>query len=261
MKMMTCATMAALLTGAAACNQASTAQGRDPAVVTFEARPALSESAEALPRLVGEGKAIAAINADLDRLDAGARADCEGEGGFERGGLSQPMMGPGFISFSIYQGQFCEGAARPDTTHTAITYDLATGQAVDWVAAAPGLQLTRGDATGQAADYVPGFSSAALLDWYSAKAMTSPDPAQREQCADVWTPESMEGTEFQIWLDARNGGLSVQPRFPHVVMACADTATLNPEEMRRFGISPRIIDAVAAAHAAGSWAPKEDQGG
>jgi len=259
MKMMTCATMAVLLIGAAACNQPLTAQGRGAAAVTFETRPALSESAEALPRLVGEGEVIVAINADLDRRDAAAGNDCEGAGGFERG-ISQPITGPGFVSFSIYEGQVCEGAFSPSTDHTAITYDLATGQIVDWVAAAPGLQLTRGDTTGQPADYVPGLSSTALSHWYGAEALTSPDREHVEQCADAWTPEQLEFGGFQVWLDAQNGGLSVQPRFPQVSMACADTATLNADEMRRFGISPAIIGAVAAAHAAGSWAPKEEQG-
>ena len=95
MKTMTCATLAALLMGAAACNQVSTAKEAAAAGVTFETRPDLAEGVGALPRLVGEGAAIAAINADLDRRDVAARADgCDGGGGVERG-VSQPMTGPG----------------------------------------------------------------------------------------------------------------------------------------------------------------------
>ena len=257
MKTITCAAMAALLLGSASCNQASTAGGTGTEVVTFAARPDLAEGAAALPRLVGEGEAVAAINADLDRRDAAAGADCEGEGGFERG-VSQPMMGPGFISFSIAEGQYCEGAFSPDTDHTAITYDLATGQPVDWVAAAPGLQLTRGDTTDLPADYVPGLSSTALSEWYRAEALTSPDREHAEQCAEIWTHEHLEVSGFQLWLDAREGGLSIRPRFSQVAMGCANTVTLDAEEMRRFGVAPAIVDAVAAGHAAGSWAPKED---
>ena len=260
MKTMTCATLAALLMGAAACNPASTAQEAAAAGVTFEARPDLAEGVGALPRLVGEGAAIAAINADLDRRDAAARADgCEDGGGFERG-VSQPMTGPGYISFWIAEGYFCEGTAHPSFDQTAVTYDLTTGQAVDWVTAAPGLQLTRGDTTGLPADYVPGLSSPVLSAWYSAEASASAsaDPEFAEQCADVWTPEALEGVGFKVWLDAQAGGLSVGPEFPHVTQACADTATLDAEEMRRFGVSPAIIDAVATAHAAGAWAPRDD---
>lgn len=258
MKTITCAAMAALLLGLTACNQASTASGAEPASVTFEARPDLAESVGALPRLVGEGAAIAAINADLDRRDAAARtAGCEGGGGYERG-VSQPMTGPDFISFWIAEGYACEGAAHPSFDQTAITYDLATGRAVDWVAAAPGLQLTRGDTTDLPDGYVPDLSSTALTAWYSAKALASTDREHVQECAGVWAPEALEGTGFKVWLDAQSGGLSVSPQFVHVVQACADTATLNGEEMRRFGVAPAIIDAVTAAHEAGAWAPKDE---
>ncbi|MDI6624491.1 MAG: hypothetical protein QME55_07160 [Brevundimonas sp.] len=257
MKMISRAAMAALLLGAASCNQPSTAADNRTEAVTFVARPDLAEAVEALPRLVGEGDAIAAINADLDRRDAAAGPDCEGAGGFERG-VSQPMTGPDLVSFWIAEGQYCEGAFSPTTSQTAITYDLATGQPVDWVAAAPGLQLTRGDPAGQPADHVPGLSSTALSGWYSAEALASPDREHVEQCADIWTPEALEGVGYKVWLDARNGGLSVSPEFAQVAQGCADTATLNAEEMRRFGVSPPIVDAVVAGHAAGSWAPKDD---
>jgi len=259
MKKMTYAAMGALLLGAASCNQASAAKGDDAAAVVFEARPDLAEGVGSLPRLVGEGGAVAAINADLDRRDAAAGVTgCEdGGGGFERG-VTQPMTGPGFISFWISEGRFCEGTAHPSFDQSAITYDLATGQAVDWVAAAPGLELTRGDTIGQPVGYVSGVSSTVLSGWYSAEALASTDQEHAEQCADRWTPEALEGVGFRIWLDAQNGGLSINPQFAHVSQGCADTATLNAEEMRRFGVSPTIIDAVATAHAAGSWAPKDD---
>lgn len=258
MKTMTCATLAALLIGAAACNLGSTASEGDATAATFEARPDLAEGVGALPRLVGEGAAVAAINADLDRRDAAAgRAGCDGGGVFERG-VSQPMTGPDFISFWIAESYFCEGAARPSFDQTALTYDLATGQAVDWVAAAPGLQLTRGDTTGLPADYAPRLSSPVLSGWYSAEALASTDREHAQQCADLWTPEALEGVSFKIWLDAQAGGLSVGPEFAHVIQACADTATLDADAMRRFGVSTAIIDAVAAAHAAGAWAPKTD---
>lgn len=257
MKIITCTAVAALLLGTA-CSQVSTAGEAGPPTVTFEARPDLAESVGALPRLVGEGAAIAAINADLDHRDAAARADgCEGGGGVSRG-VSQPMTGPGFISFRISEEYACEGTAHPSFDQTAITYDLATGQAVDWVAAAPGLQLARGDTTDMPAGYVPGLSSPALSAWYSGKVMAATDREQVEQCADVWSTEALEGTGFKVWLDAGNAGLSVGPEFVHAVQACAETATMNADEMRRFGVSPAIIEAVATAHAAGSWAPKDD---
>lgn len=258
MKTITCAAVAALLLGATACNQASTAGEADAATVTFAARPDLAENVGALPRLVGEGAAIAAINADLDVRDTAAKAEgCDGGGGYSRS-VSQPMTGPAFITFMVTQEYACEGAAHPSFDRTALTYDLATGRAVDWVAVAPGLALERGEIDDMPADYVPGLSSPALSAWYSARALASTDRERVTDCAGVWTTDALESTGFKVWLDAENGGLSVDPEFAHVAQGCADTLTLTAEDMRRFGVSPAIIDAVAAAHAAGSWAPKDE---
>lgn len=257
MKTITCAAMAALLLGVTACGPASTAEGAEAAPVTFEARPDLAPSVGALPRLVGEGAAIAAINADLDLRDTAARAEgCDGGGGYERG-VTQPMTGPAFISFRIAQGYACEGAAHPSFDQTAITYDLATGRAVDWVAVAPGLQLTRGEIDDMPADYVPGLASPALSAWYSARMLASTDREHAADCAGMWSTEALESTGFKVWLDAENGGLSVSPEFAHVAQGCADTATMTADDMRRFGVSPAVVDAVTAAHAAGFWAPKD----
>lgn len=257
MKTMTAAGIAALLLATTACTQAGGARADSVATVTFEARPALSEGVDALPRLVGGGAGIAEINADLDRRDAAARAGgCDGAGDYERG-VSQPMTGPGFVSFWIAEGYYCEGAARPGFDQTALTYDLATGETVDWVAAAPGLQLTRGDTTDLPATYVPGLSSPVLSDWYGARMLASTDREHLEECGDVWSAEALDGMSFKVWLNAEDGGLSVSPEFAHVVMACADTATLSAEEMGRFGVSTTIIEAVQAAQAAGAWAPKD----
>jgi hypothetical protein len=261
LKAITCAAMAALSLGAAACNRVPVAQEpaapRAAAAATFEARPDLSEDLEALPRLVGEGAAIAAINADLDRRDAAAKAGgCDGAGGYSRD-VSQPMTGPGFISFRITEDIACQGAAYPSVDQSVLTYDLATGRAVDWVAAAPALRLTRGETTDMPAGYVPGLSSTALSEWYAARALASTDREQVEQCADVWSPEEEEITQFKVWLDAENGGVSVEPDYVHAVQACADIITMTTEEMRRFGLPPYMVEAVTAAHSAGFWAPKD----
>lgn len=264
MKTITSAAMAALLL--AACGQggsgATTADGSAAATtasqaVAFLAQPALAEGVEALPRLVGDSPAIKAINADLERRDTAARAGgCEGGGGFERG-VMQPMTGPGYVTFWIAEGYSCEGSAHPSFDQTAVTYDLGAGQPVDWVAAAPGLQLTRGDTTDMPASYVPPVSSTVLTNWYSRKMLASTDTERLGDCGDVWTVESMGDTSFKIWLSAEDGGLTVGPEFAHVIQACADNATLTPAEMREFGVSQAMIDAVTAARTAGNWAPKE----
>lgn len=266
MKTITSVAIAALMLGLAACGEngaskteAATASATSASgVVTFTAQPDLAEGVGALPRLVGEGAAIERINADLARIDGAVMGNaCENGGGIERG-VTQPMTGPGYVSFWIAEGYYCEGAAHPSFDQTGLTYDLATGQRVDWVAAAPGLQLVRGDATDMPANYVPPLSSSVLTTWYSRRMLASTDAEHLGDCGDVWTAESMGDASFKLLLDAEDGGLSVQPEFPHVVQACADRVTMTPEEMQSNGVSAAMIQAVTAAHAAGNWAPKED---
>ncbi len=266
MRRMTGTLLAAAMLGLSACDAGGeTAEVQTPVVaaptsgaVVLRDQPDIGQGVSALPRLVGDGAAIQAINADLERLDDAARAggcDTPGGGGYERGS-TQPMMGPGYVSFWIMENYACEGAAHPSVGQTAITYDLATGQRVDWVAAAPGLGLTRGDTTDMPVDYVPILSSPALSAWYSARMLALDDAEHTSECRDVWTTDALAGTGFKVWLDAENGGLSASPEFAHVIQACADSATMTAEEMRGFGVSQAIIDAVTAAHAAGNWAPK-----
>lgn len=270
MRTITSGAIAALILGLAACGaggdgkaDAATQAATAPGTVTFQTQPALAVDVEALPRLVGDTPGILAINADLERRDAEAReggCDSPATGGYERG-ILQPMTGPGYVTFWIAEGYYCEGSAHPSFEQTVITYNLATGQPVDWAAAVAGLELTRGDTTDMPVTYMPGVSSPVLSNWYSARALATADAEWLEQCRDVLTPEALSGTTFKLWLDAENGGLSVSPEFAHVVMACADSQTMTAEDMRGFGVWPAIVEAVTAAHAAGNWVPKEEPAG
>lgn len=267
MKTITSAAIAALVLGLAACNPAgetktaTTEATGAAAEATFAAQPDLAEGVEALPRLVGDSTAINAINADLARIDGAVLANsCEGGGGIERG-IAQPMTGPGYVTFWIAEGYYCEGAAHPSNDQTALTYDLTTGQRVDWVAAAPGLQLTLGDTTDMPATYVPGVSSQALSAFYSRRMLNDPvegaDAEWLAQCREVFAPEALADTSFKIWLDAQNGGVSVAPNFARVVQGCGSTVTMTAAEMQEFGVPAALVQAVAAGHAAGNWSPKE----
>lgn len=237
--------------------EASSAAG----AVTFAAQPDLAEDVGALPRLVGEGAAIERINADLARIDGAVMENaCEGGGGIERG-VTQPMTGPGYVSFWIAEGYYCEGAAHPSNDQTAVTYDLATGSRVNWIEAAPGLGLTAGDLADMNATYVARLSSQAISAFYSRRMLTDPvegpDAEWLEQCREVFAPDALTTTTFKLWLDAENGGVSLSPDFPHVIQGCASTVTMTAAEMQQFGVSAAMIQAVTAAHAAGNWSPKE----
>jgi hypothetical protein len=224
-------------------------------VATFEARPDIRDGVQALPRLVGDTPAIAAINADLARIDADTEG-CE-EGSYGRS-VSQPMTGPGFVTYAMADEYFCEGTAHPSFVYTAITWDLSTGRRVDWVAAAPGLSATRPDSEGQTlpASYEPTLQSETLAELYARKMLASTDAEWLGQCRELFTEETLADDYFKVWLDAQTGGVAFSADFPHVSQYCAETATMNEEEMRRFGVTPAMIDAVLAATAAENFGPK-----
>lgn len=256
------------LTALAACQPAGTTSAPDDApadaAVTLAAQPAISAEVEAFPRLVGDGDAIARINAELDRMDAAARenaaacaeqaADGPG-GGFSRW-ITQPMTGPAYVTLREHSEWYC-GGPYPAHQQTAVTYDLAAGRRIDWSAAIPGLGLTVSSLEDMPSDYVPLVSSAALGAWYSREMLAYPDAEWVDQCRDVFDPEDLADQTFNIWADAETGGVSVQPDFAHVVQACAERATLDADDLRGLDADPALIDALSAAHDAGAWSPRE----
>ena len=234
--------------------------------VTLVEKPNVSPDIEALPRLVGDGAAIARINAMLDADDAAAAAHAEAcaadagdgpGGGFSRS-ITRPMTGPAYVTLREHSEWYC-GGAYPATNQTAVTYDVQTGARVDWAAAIPGLGLAfytyEGEEPGE--DQLL-LRSAALGAWYSRKMLASPEVEWVEQCRDVFDPAALAGQTFNIWADAENGGVTVAPDFAHVVQACADTATLTVADLRQFNADPKLVEAITTAHAADHWAPKED---
>lgn len=222
--------------------------------VAFEARPDIREGVQALPRVVGDTPAIAAINIDIDRINADT-AGCEGPGTFNRF-VSMPMTGPEFLTLAVADDWSCEGAAHPSVVYTATTWDLSTGRRVDWVAAAPGLSATRPEDDGLADTYEPGLQSAPLAEWYGRKMMASTDTEWLGECRDLFTDGTLVERYYKLWLDAQTGGIAVMVDFPHVAQYCAETATMNEAEMRQFGVAPAMIDAVLAATAAENFGPK-----
>lgn len=244
-----------------ACGQA-TAQDPAAAPALLVAKPKLSAEIEAMPRLAGDDAASARINAELDRMDAAAvenaaacAADAQGgPGGEWTRTITQPMTGPAYITLREHLETYC-GGPYPSMSQTAVTYDLAAGGHVDWAAAVPGLALTINTFDDAPADYVPTVASAALGAWYSRTMLADPDA--NAECREVYAPEAMADQSFSIWADAENGGVSVAPDFPHVIQACAETATLSPADLRGFNAAPALVAAIETAHAAGGWAPKE----
>lgn len=272
MKTITSAAMVALMLGLAACGQgtASRAEGvagaaGDPILVE---KPRLSADIEAMPRLSGDGPAIVRINAELDRLDATAVADAgecgrmadsqEGDGWTRT--ITRPMTGPAYLTLREHLEIFC-GGAYPSTSQTPITWDLSTGERVNWVALLPGLGLVQDQAEeGMPTDYVYSVRSPRLETLYERKMLAeTTDAERREACQDVWKPLADDelGQGFRVWADAEHSGVAIDADYAHVVQACGGTVYLTADEMREAGAPAALIDALAAGKAAGNWAPRE----
>ena len=273
MKTITSAAMVALMLGLAACGQGTTSRAEgvagaagDPILVE---KPRLSADIEAMPRLSGDSPAIVRINAELDRLDAAAVADAgecgrmadsqEGDGWTRT--ITRPMTGPAYLTLREHLEIFC-GGAYPSTSQTPITWDLSTGERVNWVALLPGLGLVQDQAEeGMPTDYVYSVRSPRLETLYERKMLAeTTDAERREACQDVWKPLADDelGQGFRVWADAEHGGVAIDADYAHVVQACGGTIYLTADEMREAGVPAALIDALAAGKTAGNWAPKED---
>ena len=232
--------------------------------VAFTPTPDLGKDIAALPRLSGATPAIAAINTDLDTLDAAAResaASCQGEdGGYSRW-ITQPMTGPALVTYAISEEYNC-GGPYPSTSQTTVTYDLVSGRRVDWSDVLKTMNVNNGDTEGMPAGSVPIVYSPALAAWYTRtiKAQIAGQDGGSEwmeQCAPVFDAEEFSTNGFRLSADAEAGGLTVSPELPHVVQACGDAAIMDAPAMRANGVETRLIEAIATAHVAGNWAPKE----
>jgi hypothetical protein len=273
MKTITSGAIAALMLGLAACGQGKTAGTEDvaaaPNAMTLVDKPRLSVDIEAMPRLAGDSPAIIRLNAELDRLDAtavadagecGRMADSEEGDGWTRS-ITRPMTGPAYLTLREHLEIFC-GGAYPSTSQTPITWDLSTGDRVNWVAALPGLGLVQDQPEeGMPTDYVYSVRSPRLEALYERKMIAEATDAEwRDQCKDVWTPKAGDelGQGFRVWADAEHGGVAIDADYAHVVQACGGTVYLTADEMREAGAPAALIDALTAAKAAGNWAPRED---
>ncbi len=259
--------MASAIVGllAGACSPATTEPERPTAAqataIALTDRPDLSADAQAMPRLAGDSPADQRINADLDAMDAAAlenltqcAADAaNGPGGSWSQRINRPMVGPAYLTLQQHLDYDC-GGAYPSVRFVAVTYDLATGARVDWPRLVPGLGLAVSTFDDMPPGYVPLVRSDALGAWYGRRMLASPDAEWVEQCRGAW--EGLGEQTFNIWADAQSNGVSVEPDFPHVMQACAERATLTLDDLRGFDADPALVEAIATAHAAGNWAPK-----
>jgi hypothetical protein len=158
-----------------------------------------------------------------------------------------PMRGPGYISFVITDNLYC-GGAHPDASTMSIVYDLRTGAPVDWTQLLP-QSLTGNLALQEGADGTRMVTLTAkrlfalYLDGYRAN-----NGSADEQCKQVVQDlASGDAPAMMAWLDARKGGLAVEPGLPHVVQACEVAVVIPVATLQAEGAKPVLVDAIQAA--------------
>jgi len=235
----------------AAAGPAHDAAAADRAV-RLETPPPLRQDIDAMPRIADPADdAERRINAALTRLDADvlkARKDCKGNDWSRT--VAAPMAGPGFLSLTVTDSFFCDGAAHPNSSLYSIVYDLAAGKPVDWPLLLPA-SLVGKQALEEQSDgaRIVTLSSPRLfqlyMQGYTAGGATGDD---LKQCKEAVTDMAAGGPPpMMVWLDAGQGGLAVQFDLPHVVKPCEQAVVIPARTLREAGASAALIKALAAA--------------
>jgi len=216
--------------------------------------PPLAKALPALPRIVDPATpATARINAALTKEDASWRAfikECRDQAGanfdLERTG-QVAMSGPAYFALTIGYSYDC-GGAHPDGGTIALVYDLSTGAPVNWSRLLP-KALIDSVSTDSAGDgtTIGLIASKTLQKLYARAALAHGDADFKANCADV---VNGDGLTFQVWPDAKAGGLMLVPDLPHVVLACGDPQVIPVQALRNLGVAAPLLAAIEAAHAA-----------
>lgn len=218
----------------------------------LRASPDLAKGVEAFPRLVGDGKAIEEINAALTAADAAAAAeakDCldenSGKGHWTRR-VDVTSLSARLVSFRANDDYYC-GGAYPDTSATALVYDLETGGLVDWTRLIPGATLPPTDADTAGEALLPTIFSPKLQGLFNEAAAKRSEP----DCTDVLG--SGESMELLVWPDAKAKGLTVfLPGLPHAVRACGGPLIIPASKLKAMHADPALIEAMEAKPASGT---------
>ncbi len=214
----------------------------------------VSGQVPAFPRIASPADAAQRrINRALGRLDAKVRAaaracfaDSTNPTSWQRH-IDMTMRGPAFLSYRVTDDVDC-GGAHPSNSHSAMVYDLKSGQPVDWTKLLPA-RLTGRMALTQGSDAVSvvTLASPRLLALYNAGYDRALDPENKAVCAGATTVFGANGIPMIAWLDARARGLALQFDFNHAMQACSAAVIIPAATLSREGGSPRLINALQAA--------------
>jgi hypothetical protein len=238
----------------------ATAQAADR-IVDLQIPPPTRSVTDPMPRIAApRDDAERKINAAVQRLDvrlgqaiaecATAAKESHTNSDWQRTARAT-MHGPGFISFEIIDSTYC-GGAHPEAVTMSIVYDLKTGAPVDWTTLLPP-SLTGKVALRQGADGTKmiTLSSPRLTELYFAGYHLDEKPGTDDDCRQAMKDAAAASPPaMMVWLDAQAGGLAIQFDVPHVIQACADPVVIPSATLRQHGASPRLVEAIEAAHAA-----------
>ena len=224
--------------------------------LTLTPQRAVSRNIEAYPRIAAPATPeTAKVNDALAKGDArvkNAARDC-----------SQDGYGPGqwnrTVSAPFRSGDLLTVAASDEwscptfsgTFFVTLTFDLKTGEAVDWGTLFP-TRIAGDPVIVPAADTTPLHlvASPILNEVYRRKILTAMDAEARAQCAEGFQHDY----RLMLWLDAERETVVMRAvGFPKALVACTLDAVLNQEELALLKAEPRLTDALKAAHAAHGW--------
>jgi hypothetical protein len=222
--------------------------------VHLQVPPPVRNNVASMPPIVDPADAAESrINAALHRLDetVGKAVDAcklpDGKPGDWQRAIDVPMRGPGYISFVITDNLYC-GGAHPDASTMSIVYDLRTGTPVDWTQLLPP-SLTGKLALQEGADGTRMVTLASprlfalYLDGYRASSGSADDQCKQA----IQDFAGGDAPPMMAWLDARKGGLAVEPGLPHVVQACEVAVVIPVATVQAEGAKPVLLDAIQAA--------------
>jgi len=131
-----------------------------------------------------------------------------------------------------------------------ITYDLATGQPLDWAAAIPAWSLVALTGTERGL-----WSSTTLAQWFDARVFDNPeqDPTFVADCRARYQPSAYGALKFKLWLDAELDALMVMAVLPETVGNCFTYIYVTDDELGAVGLDREVVAALHAAHEAQNW--------
>lgn len=219
---------------------ADIAAAQDAAQGALSSQPPLAETIDSLPRLSGLTVAALRINAQMDKdddkiLELALACRAPPPNSWWERDMQIAFSGPGFLSLRTLNDFYCDGAAHPNWYLETPTYDLVTGQHVDWRQMLPANLLSP---QLQRFDLAVVNGSPQLVELYLRSNPTSSPRCQDEIAASV--------TYFRLWLSAQDSGLMLIPDgLAYAVQACGDPVILSVATLREIGESAVLTNSLA----------------